>query len=239
MVSNNTLDVRKFLTYVLKKETGIKTERIKVIANKFSSLSDIKKTDMMKETFFSKYDLQKKTREKFEKIRKSIQESDDVRTNYVWYLYGRFVERAVNSIQELSMEKMVEKSSINPFMAKALGLDDIDSISKYFVVQTLSRSLVTSFGTTLEELIKVIAGGDKGDWWDVVKGNHHWSVKSGPNDMNKDQTVEFASRAKRLLSLNNKALPKILMGYGKEPHQVITGTLEKEGLDPQKHTVPG
>jgi len=158
-------------------------------------------------------------------------------------LLEKFISRAAKIIDELSAEKMIQESAINPVLAKALGFTDFRSLSRFYVYQRISRSLVTSFGTYMENLVKIIVDGEKGKWWDVTKKtpkvNFYVSVKSGPRDMNKDQTVEFSRRAKKVMREDPKALPFIAMGYGKEAWPVITGTLRSQGLDPKKHSYVG
>ena len=158
-------------------------------------------------------------------------------------LFFGFTASVTKRIRELSAEKMIAESAINPFLVKALGLNDFDSLAKYYVYQRISRSIVTSFGTRMEKMVRLVIGGDKGEWWDIVKKtdevNYYVSVKSGPRDMNKDQTVEFSRNAKRTIKEDRKAWPFIAMGYGKEAWPVITDTLVNEGLDPKRHAYVG
>ncbi len=158
-------------------------------------------------------------------------------------LLANFVKNASEIIGDLSSDRMISESAINPILAKALGFKDFDSLARFYVYQRVGRSLVTSFGMKMENLVKLVSGGEKGDWWDVVKKskdkNYYISVKSGPRDMNKDQTVEFARRAKLVMKNDDKAHPFIAMGYGKNAWPVITDTLKKQGLSPEKHTFVG
>ena len=98
---------------------------------------------------------------------------------------------------------MIRDSSINPFLAKSLGLNDFESLARYYVFQHVGRSVVTSFGSNMEQMIKVLFTGERGVWWDVVrktkKIHYYVSVKSGANDMDKDQAVHFASEAKKIM----------------------------------------
>ena len=146
-------------------------------------------------------------------------------------------------IDQLSAEKMINESAINPFMVKSLGLNDFDSIARYYVYQRISRSMVTSFGTRMEKMVKIVIDGEKKGWWDVVKrtdtANYYVSVKSGPRSMNKDQTKEFARQAAEVMKNDPKARPFIAMGYGKRAWPVITRTLDEEELDPERHVYVG
>ena len=158
-------------------------------------------------------------------------------------LLTNFIINASKIIGELSAERMIEESAINPILAKALGFKDFDSLARFYVYQRIGRSLVTSFGMKMENLVKLVVDGEKGEWWDVVKKsskvNYYVSVKSGPRDMNKDQTVEFSRRAKEVMKKDSKAHPFIAMGYGKKAWPVITDTLRRQELDPDHHTYVG
>jgi len=155
----------------------------------------------------------------------------------------RFVKEAIKRIKKLNARTMVEEAAINPFLVKALGINDFDSLAKFYVYQRVGRGLVTSFGTTIEKIIKALCGGRKGDWWDVVTTlngvTYYISVKSGPRDMDKDQVQHFATRAKELLKQQPDAHPVIAMGYGREPLGPIAPTLKDEGLNPEQHTLTG
>lgn len=155
----------------------------------------------------------------------------------------RFVREAIGRIRELSATAMVEEAAINPFLVKALGIDDFESLARFYVYQRIGRSLVTSFGTTIEKMIKALCGGQKGDWWDIVTildgVRYYMSIKSGPRDMDKDQVQHFAQRAKELLEKEPESQPVIAIGYGKEPLGPIVPTLRDEGLDPSRHTLTG
>lgn len=158
-------------------------------------------------------------------------------------LLSDFIANAGKIIEELSAERMIEESAINPILAKALGFEDFESLSRFYVYQRVGRSLVTSFGMKMENLVKLVVDGEKGEWWDVIKKspkvNYYVSVKSGPRDMNKDQTVEFSRRAKKVMAEDKNAHPLIGMGYGKKVWPVIIDTLKKQGLDPEHHTYVG
>jgi len=138
---------------------------------------------------------------------------------------------------------MIRDSSINPFLAKSLGLNDFESLARYYVFQHVGRSVVTSFGSNMEQMIKVLFTGERGVWWDVVrktkKRNYYVSVKSGPNDMDKDQAVHFASEAKKIMKKDPKAFPVYIMAYGKSKNAIPVKAMKDEGVDPEKHMVVG
>jgi hypothetical protein len=155
----------------------------------------------------------------------------------------RFVRAAVTNINELTAEELVQNAAINPFLVKALGIDDFESLARFYVYQRIGRSLVTSFGTTIEKIIRALARGKKSGWWDVKATinslTYYMSVKSGPRDMNKDQVELFAKKARELQEVEPNIVLIIAMGYGKKPFDPIAPTLEAEGFDPDMHTLTG
>jgi len=156
----------------------------------------------------------------------------------------KFVKNGMKNIKELTAEEMIREASINPFLVKALGITDFDSLARFYVYQRIGRSLVTSFGiTVMEQFVKTLGGGKKGQWWDIKiprdGKTYHISVKSGPRDMDKDQVVHFSREARTLMSKDPNAIPLIAMCYGRKPLGPIASTLRSEGFDPDGTTLTG
>ena len=154
-----------------------------------------------------------------------------------------FFKRAISLINKKSGKQMIEDSAINPFLAKCLGLNDFESLARYYVYQHIGRSVVTSFGSNMEKMIKVLFTGKRGIWWDVVrktpKINYYVSVKSGPNDMDKDQAEHFAMEAKKIMKKDPKAFPVICMAYGKNQNAIPAKAMKDKGINPKKHMTVG
>lgn len=156
----------------------------------------------------------------------------------------KFIRNGMRNIRQLTAETLIREASINPFLVKALGITDFDSLARFYVYQRIGRSLLTSFGmTVMEQFVKTLGGGKKGQWWDIeIPSNGktlYISVKSGPRDMNKDQVVHFSREARTLIKDDPNAVPLIAMCYGREPLGLIAGTLRNEGFDPDKTTLTG
>lgn len=158
---------------------------------------------------------------------------------------AKFIKNGIKNIQGLTVKTLIEEAAINPFLVKALGITDFDSLARFYVYQRVGRSLVTSFGmTVMEQFVKTLGGGKKGQWWDIKipapEGKTYYiSVKSGPRDMDKDQVVHFSREAKELVKEDPNAIPLIAMCYGREPLGPIASTLRSEGLDPNETTLTG
>lgn len=155
----------------------------------------------------------------------------------------KFVEKGIKNVKKLSAEELVKNAAINPFLVKALGIKSFDSLARFYVYQRVGRSLVTSFGTTIENMIISLSGGKKHGWWDnkaaVKDKTYYMSIKSGPRDMDKDQVERFAQKAKEIKKEDPNATPIIAMGYGKEPLGPIPKTLTDEGLSVKANTLTG
>lgn len=156
---------------------------------------------------------------------------------------GRFVERSMRNLRNLHAEQLIDQGAINPLLMKALGFNDIDALARFYVYQRVGRSVMTGFGTTIERIVKAVAEGREGDWWDVVATidgeRHYMSVKSGPRDMDKDQVEYFSNRAMEILKEDPSARPIIAIGYGRDPWPIIPSTLRNMGLDPDEHLFVG
>ena len=138
---------------------------------------------------------------------------------------------------------MIKNGSINPFLAKSLGLNDFKSLARYYVYSHIITSLRTSFGSNMEQMIKVLYAGKRGSWWDVVrktkKINYYVSVKSGPNDVNKDMAEHFADRAQEIMEEDSRARPFLCIVYGKTISGIPAKAMKDKGIDPEKYVIVG
>ncbi|MEM1831390.1 MAG: PmeII family type II restriction endonuclease [Thermosphaera sp.] len=152
-----------------------------------------------------------------------------------------FIVKTVNMIRSLNADSILREGVINPFLVKALNLRTFDDVAKYFVYQTVARSIVTSFGYTLEEIGRILIRGVKPKrrlWWDAiaeVSGKKYYvAIKSGPHTMNADIAREFVRRAK---SVEHGIRPAYVCFYGKELWPIAKEVLKKGGLEPIKEYV--
>jgi hypothetical protein len=103
-----------------------------------------------------------------------------------------FLKTQIKMVNDLKFQSF----DINPLLAKALSLDTPQKIIAFNVYQTITRSIVTSWGFTVEQITKFV-GGSKNDFniegktgtnFDVKKKlsgmDYYIQIKSGPNDMN-------------------------------------------------------
>ncbi|MEM3467047.1 MAG: PmeII family type II restriction endonuclease [Candidatus Jordarchaeales archaeon] len=158
----------------------------------------------------------------------------------------KFVFRAKKLIEGISVEHLIEEGGVNPYMAKALGMKTIDEVVEFFVNRRVERSLGTSFGNVLDDVLRTLLGGLKGrklvakygdwiGWWDAVLLDRKIviAIKSGPADMDKDQVLYFVQQAK--VAEAEGFRPFLVFAYGKQAFPVIESYLQDEGFAPEKY----
>lgn len=154
--------------------------------------------------------------------------------------------RARELIEGISVDSLVEEGGVNPYMVKALGIKTIDQMVEFFVARRVERSLGTSFGIVLDDVLRTLLGGQRGrdlvrryggwiGWWDIVLPERRVviSVKSGPADMDKDQVEYFAQKARE--AEREGFRPYLVFAYGKRAFPIIENYLRARGLDPEKY----
>jgi len=158
----------------------------------------------------------------------------------------KFVSKAKSLIEDISVEHLIEEGGVNPYLAKSLGMRTIDEVVDFFVTRRVERSLGTSFGNVLDDVIRILLGAVKGNklfktygswikWWDAVLLDRKvvMSIKSGPADMDKDQVELFVQRAREAEGKGFR--PFLVFAYGKHAFPVIEGYLNKWGFGPDKY----
>ena len=159
----------------------------------------------------------------------------------------RFTSRVKELVDRVSASDLIDQAGVNPYLAKALGFRTIGEVVEFAINRRAERSLGTSFGNVLDDTVRLLLGGVKGrdvakatgakwmDWWDValVDKKAVMSVKSGPADMDKDQVMYFAQRARE--AEKNGYRPYLVFAYGKQAFGVIETYLVHNGLSTEKY----
>jgi hypothetical protein len=92
-----------------------------------------------------------------------------------------FVKKAIEELQETDIDNL----SINPFLIKAFGFTDHKEVITFYFYQKITRSIVTSWGFTIEHLLRC-TGAEKSEFkgFDIKvirnKLNYHFQIKSSP-----------------------------------------------------------
>lgn len=152
--------------------------------------------------------------------------------NFLGAISRAFTKRQMEMINSLDLSKL----SPNPLLVKALNIHTPEELVKVNVYMVVTRSIVTSMGFFVEHLLLASADsiekGPRGSGWDLVKkkdGDIHWiQVKSGPNDMDKDQIVYWSEKIAEKISEGDRAY--IGITYGKRTNETVTFGLMKQLL---------
>jgi len=111
--------------------------------------------------------------------------------NYLKSIGRAFLKRQITNIHSLTLEALTP----NPFLIRALNLHDYKEALEFVTVSRISRSIVTSFGFFFEDLLTVSGAVKEAKGFDIRKtvGEVVYliQVKSGTNDINKDQITHW------------------------------------------------
>lgn len=160
----------------------------------------------------------------------------DVRQLWITYLVRDFVERAVKEIKETDFDKLL----INPFLIKAFNFTDHKEVITFCFYQKVTRSIVTSWGFTVERMLLVSGGVPAKKGFDIVlrRGakEHYLQIKSSPNTMDFDQVQNLNNNIRKLQEARNKIgmlgvtygvkddhLSSIMQGVDGYPRNVLVG----------------
>jgi len=161
-----------------------------------------------------------------------------IQQNFIKILTAEFVNRQLQMIENLELETL----NINPILAGALNLNNKEDLLRYYVYQSVSRSVVTSMGFLVQNLILyaseyVYEGKDdelgEKTKWDIVvdKANGvkaYLEIKSGTNNINKSQIHHYENEIDLIESNGFRAF--IGETYGKRSDNTITHGLLKQYL---------
>lgn len=108
--------------------------------------------------------------------------------------------------------------AINPFLAGALKLDSEEKIWEFFITQRLQRGIVTSFGSLLQEIAKILDSEANMEDIDLVikKDNkvHYVQLKSGPEGFTRPALRKTKSAFDKLKAKDTKCVTTIAFCYG-------------------------
>ena len=116
-------------------------------------------------------------------------------------------------------EKLNRKDlAINPFLAGALKLENEEDILKFFITQRLQRGIVTSFGSLLQEIAKILdSEANKEDIDLLIKKDnkvHYVQLKSGPEGFTRPALRKTKGAFNKLKTENPACVTTIAFCYG-------------------------
>lgn len=140
--------------------------------------------------------------------------SQDEKQIWISILIKDFVKNSIKELKDTSLEKLL----INPFLVKAFGFNDYKEIVTFYFYQKITRSVVTSWGFTVEKLL--LCSGAKetnmpGFDMKVEKENKTFQlqIKSSPNTMSIEQVRQLNTHIKNIKDKISN-IPILGMTYG-------------------------
>lgn len=231
-------------------------QKIEVIANHFGNLEtflNATKEDFESIKFVGGESAIKLSENEYAKI-KSFQNSGlvnpqkNISHNFVNILTTDFISRQLAMIDSLKLETL----NVNPILAGALNLNNEKDLLRYYIYQAISRSIVTSVGFLVQDLLlyasEFVTEGKNDELgeqtkWDLVvekfdEVKAYLEIKSGTNDMNKSQIHHYSHEIEMIEKKGHLAF--IGETYGKRTDKTITHGLLKQYLpDWEKRTLIG
>lgn len=240
--------VQELIEYCLINSAKMGEGKAKIIAARFGDISTFLTTPAKeyKELTFvggQKLDLNEKDLAAIVKLQKSklIDAKLTPQRNFIKILGMKFLNKQTKMINGLGLENL----NANPILISSLKLNTPESIVKFYVYQAVSRSIVTSMGYLVQDLI-LHSGPDifdaktyesTGTKWDFVKivkkglkESMSWvEVKSGPNDLDKAQILHY----KKMIEGVERKKQRGFIGetYGKRTTNTVTHGLYETYLD--------
>lgn len=248
--------IKKGLSIYLKGLSPSFKQKVEIIAYHFGSIKSFlnaTREDLEKLVFVIDNPNIKLSNHDFEKIN-AFQKSNlldpklSVQENFVKILTTEFINRQLSMIESLNLETL----NINPILAGALNLSNEQDLVRYYVYQAISRSVVTSVGFLVQNLLlyasEYVHEGKEDELgeqtkWDIVveKINEvktYLEIKSGTNDVNKAQIHHYKNEIDLIENQGFKAF--IAETYGKRSDKTVTHGLMKQYLpDWEKRTLIG
>lgn len=170
-----------------------------------------------------------------------ISSSSSVIDNYIRVISMEFTKKQIATIKAISLSKL----NVNPLLVRSLNLKTPLEMLEFNIYAAVSRSIVTSMGYFVQNLLSVSSESVEKvqSGWDIVKHdhnglNHFIQVKSGPNDMDKDQILYWLGKILEAESNGNKGY--IGITYGKRENNTVSLSLMRTYLpDMEVRTLVG
>ena len=164
-----------------------------------------------------------------------LQEGISIEENFIRLLTCNFIQKQLDMLNSMTIEGL----NANPILCYALKLDNENDFIKYYAYSAISRSIVTSLGFLVQDLLLysnefIYAGKDysagQKTKWDIVldklgEVKSYFEIKSGPNDMDAAQIKHYDEEIKLVEDAGDKAFIGITYGK-KDVKTVTTGLLE-------------
>ena len=227
-------DTIKFLKVILKKEGGLSESKAHELSVQFATLSafyeaDFENIKLVRGGDHTEIALNDKDRAAAQRVKKYIHPEATLKEHWIRFTAERLIRKMMDNIRAIDLEKI----NMNPFLIRALNLRTPQEIIRFNMYQTVTRSIVTTMGMSLEYMVGSSGArmGERGEWYDVVKEMGdltYWiQVKSGPNNVNKDQIETFNDRFDQTEAEDNN-FARLGITYGKRDAKTVSMGLVKK-----------
>lgn len=240
--------LHELLAFVLEKEVGLPASKSRSFASHFAELEEF--FNLQAETLrngissISGKRALRFTPDEIERILEFISSGKlslelTIAENFLASICRDFTGRQLVMVENLTLGKIHP----NPFLIRALNLNTPEEVVRLNVYMTATRSIVTSMGFFIQKLLISCSESAESppgkSGWDAIKttsdGEKCWiQVKSGPNDMDKDQIVYWAAKIEEKIQEGDRAY--IGIAYGKRTNKTVTLGLLKQIL-PNSETI--
>ena len=227
--------IHHFLYTVLQKE-GISQKKAEPLAAQFQSLESFKSADFnslrLEWSNGKKATITEKDLPKIDMAKKHVHPEWTLVENWIKFTSHFITKKIIENVENLTLDKI----NMNPFLIRMLHLKTPKELLRFNVYQTVSRSIVTSIGTSLEYMVADCGGrrAKRREWYDVVKEDRddtYWiQVKSGPNNIDKDQIVMFNDKFNETAK-NTHNHPRLGIVYGKRDQSTVSLGMIRNYLD--------
>lgn len=177
---------------------------------------------------------------------KDFKDHDDVRDAWIFLIGKDFLVSQIQTLESFSLAEM----DINPLLMKVLDLNTPREIIEFNLYQSVTRSVVTSWGSAVEKLVARCGAvrfetsgktGRAGRRPDIIKSDgktdYYIQIKSGPNTMNVDMVNSLNEVIKEYKEKSPKNQFILGMTYGKRNR--ISGQISANLTDFEKNTLIG
>jgi len=233
--------LHEMLAFVLEKEVGLTRSKARSLAYQFADIEEffnLEAEDLTSIRSIAGKRILKLTDDEISRIlafKASGNLSPDltVAENFLACISRDFTRRQLAMLRILTLEKI----NPNPFLIRALNLDTPEEVVRLNVYMATTRSIVTSMGFFIQDILlsssETVENGPRNSGWDLIKttptGERCWlQIKSGPNNMDKDQIVYWAEKIQEKISAGDRAY--IGITYGKRTNVTVTIGLLKQLL---------
>jgi len=161
----------------------------------------------------------------------------EIQKIWISVLIKDFVKNSIIELHNTSFDKLL----INPFLVKSFGFEDHKEVVTFYFYQKITRSVVTSWGFTVEGLL-LCSGAQNTDLagfdMKIEKDNktYQFQIKSSPNTMSIEQVRQLNTHIRNIKNkLDN--IPILGMTYGIRDQ--ISGQIQSTLLDFPESTMVG